>query len=212
MRQFLKAIFFIFFVKPLVYIVIGLNVKHSDRLPKSGPAILVANHTSHMDTLILMSLFPINTILKIQPIAARDYFFKTKFRAWVSMNLIGIIPLDREQETFSGIHPFAPVTEALKEDKIVIIYPEGTRGTSDNIGEFKSGVAHLAKQNPEVPVIPIYVHNPDMVLPKGDGLLVPFICDVFIGETMKWNKNKELFMTILKSKIEELKIQCSTRI
>lgn len=211
MKKFLKAIFFIFFVKPLVYVVIGLNVRHSDRLPKSGPAILVANHTSHIDTLILMSLFPLKTILKIQPIAARDYFFKTKFRSWVSTNLIGIIPIDREPEKFSRIHPFEPVTKALKEGKIVIIYPEGTRGNSDHIGEFKNGVAHLSKQNPGVPVIPIYIHNPDMVLPKGDGLLVPFICDVFIGEKLEWNRNKESFMAILKSKVEELKQEYCTK-
>lgn len=211
MKKFLKAIFFIFFVKPLVYVVIGLNVRHDYRLPKSGPAILVANHTSHIDTLILMSLFPLKTLLKIQPIAARDYFFKTKFRTWVSTNLIGIIPIDRETEHFSRIHPFEPATKALKEGNIVIIYPEGTRGTSDRLGEFKNGVAHLSKQNPNVPIIPIYIHNPDMVLPKGDGLLVPFICDVFIGEKLKWNKNKESFMTLLKSKIEELKKEYCTK-
>lgn len=211
MNKILKAIFFIFFVKPLVYVVIGINVRYSQRLPKSGPAILVANHTSHIDTLILMSLFPLKTILKIQPIAARDYFFKTKLRSWVSTTLIGIIPIDRESENFSRIHPFAPVTEALKEGKIVIIYPEGTRGNSDQIGEFKNGVAHLSKLNQEVPVIPIYIHNPDMVLPKGDGLLVPFVCDVFIGEKLNWNNNKESFMALLKSKVEELKQEYCTK-
>lgn len=211
MNKFLKAIFFIFFVKPLVYVVIGLNVRHAQKLPKSGPAILVANHTSHIDTLILMSLFPLKTILRIQPIAAKDYFFKTEFKKWVSTNLIDIIPLDREAEGFSRIHPFAPVKEALVAGKIVIIYPEGTRGTSDNIGEFKNGVAHLSKQNPDVAVIPIYIHNPDMVLPKGDGLIVPFICDVCIGEKIQWNKNKESFMTLLKSKVEELKKEYCTK-
>lgn len=211
MNKFFKALFFIFFVKPLVYVVIGLNVRYPQRLPKKGPAILVANHTSHIDTLILMSLFPLKTILEIQPIAAKDYFYKTNFRSWVSTNLIGIIPIEREPEKFSRIHPFAPATEALKEGKIVIIYPEGTRGNSDSIGEFKNGVAHLAKQNPEVPVIPIYIHNPDMVLPKGDGFLVPFICDVFIGEKLNWNNNKESFMTLLKSKVEELKQEYCTK-
>lgn len=211
MNKFLKALFFIFFVKPLVYVVIGLNVRHAKKLPKSGPAILVANHTSHIDTLILMSLFPLKTILRIQPIAAKDYFFKTEFKKWVSTNLIDIIPLDREAEGFSRVHPFAPVKEALDAGKIVIIYPEGTRGTSDNIGEFKNGVAHLSKQNPEVPVIPIYIHNPDMILPKGDGLLVPFICDVFIGEKIQWNKSKESFMMLLKSKVEELKKEYCTK-
>lgn len=211
MTKFLKLLFFALFVKPLVYVVLGLNVRNAQKLPKEGPAIIVANHSSHIDTLILMSLFPLKRILSIRPIAAKDYFLKTKLKSWFSLNIIGIIPVERNTEKFSHIHPFEAVTQSLSNNEIVIIYPEGTRGSSEEIGEFKRGVAHLAKLNPQVPIIPVYIHNPDMVLPKGDGILVPFICDVFIGDKMNFSESTEKFTLKLKEKVEELKTQCFTR-
>lgn len=205
MNKILKLLFFALFVKPLVYIVIGLNVRNGERLPQKGPAILVANHTSHMDTLILMSLFRMKNILSIYPIAAKDYFLKTKIGSWFFKNIIEIIPISRDMEQFSHVHPLEAATKKLQEGNMVIIYPEGTRGITEEIGEFKSGVAHLAKLNPNVPIIPIYIHGPEKVLPKGEGLLVPFICDVYIGEKSHWNKNKETFIKELKDSIKQLK-------
>jgi 1-acyl-sn-glycerol-3-phosphate acyltransferase len=206
MNKFFKLLFFGLFVKPLIYIVIGINVRNPDRLPKFGPAILVANHTSHIDTLILMSLFSLKTVLSIYPIAAKDYFLKTKFGSWFFTNIIEIIPISREKEQFSHHHPFESATKKLQEGNIVIIYPEGTRGQDDKIGEFKRGVAHLAKLNPDVPIIPIYMRNPDKVLPKGEGLLVPFICDVYIGEKLNWRGSVENFTQMLKENVEKLKM------
>lgn len=206
MNKFFKLLFFGLFVKPLIYIVIGINVRNPDRLPRFGPAILVANHTSHIDTLILMSLFSLKTVLSIYPIAAKDYFLKTKFGSWFFTNIIEIIPISREKEQFSHHHPFESATKKLQEGNIVIIYPEGTRGQDDKIGEFKRGVAHLAKLNPDVPIIPIYMRNPDKVLPKGEGLLVPFICDVYIGEKLNWRGSVENFTQMLKENVEKLKM------
>lgn len=211
MNKVLKTLLFTFIVKPLIYVVIGLNVKNANNLPQKGPAILVANHTSHLDTLILMSLFPLKTLLSIYPIAAKDYFLKTKIGSWFFQNVIEIIPINREKEQFSHIHPFAVAAQKLKEGNIVIIYPEGTRGKSDNISEFKRGVAHLAKLASNVPVIPIYMNNADKVLPKGEGILVPFICDVQVGERLYWNHSAEKFIQVLKENIETLKIQNSFR-
>lgn len=211
MNKFFKILFFALFIRPLIYIVIGLNVRNLKNLPKDGPLILVANHSSHIDTMILMSLFPIKTVLKMHPIAAKDYFLKTKLSRWFYTKIIEIIPIEREQEKFTHIHPFSEAIKKLRAGEIIIIYPEGTRSTTDEIGEFKRGIAHLSKLNPEIPVIPIYMHNPDKVLPKGEGLLVPFICDVFIGEAMYWNQNIEKFTNSLKENIENLKSSCITK-
>ena len=69
---------------------------------------------------------------------------------------------------------------------------------------FKSGIAHLAKQNPEVPVIPVFMHGLGKVLPKGEALLVPFFIDIFIGESLFWNSNKESFMESLTTNMSDL--------
>ena len=82
-NNFIKFIFFLFIVKPFVFWALGINARGMEKLPKTGPFIIAANHNSHLDTLILMSLFPISTILKIHPLAAEDYFCDTKFKSFL---------------------------------------------------------------------------------------------------------------------------------
>ena len=91
MKHIMKYLFFLVCVRPFVHIVFGVNVKNPHNLPLSGPAILVANHNSHIDTLVLMCLFTIAQVLKVNPVAAEDYFFNTRFRSFVFKTLLGAI-------------------------------------------------------------------------------------------------------------------------
>ncbi len=209
--NFLKYLFFLFVVKPFVYVVLGINVKNPQNLPKKGPAILVANHNSHVDTLVLMSLFQMEMINKVNPVAAADYFFNTKMRRLIFKTLLGAIPINRVREGFSRENIFAGVNEALENEHILIIYPEGTRSMDSEIHEFKAGVAHLAKSNPEVPVIPIFINGPDRILPKYDNLLVPFICDIYVGEAVRFgqieNGDKKVFTQKIQDEVMGLKAE-----
>ena len=87
---------------------------------------------------------------------------------------------------------------------LLILFPEGSRGDPEQIGTFKSGIAHLAKRNPEVTIIPIFLHGLGKALPKGEALLVPFFCDVFIGESISWSGDRTSFMTSLEQGIKAL--------
>ena len=78
MNNLLRFIFFRIFVRPVISVVLGLNIRHRERLPTKGPAILVANHNSHLDTMVLMTLFPWKLQKKIHPVAAADYFLQNK--------------------------------------------------------------------------------------------------------------------------------------
>jgi 1-acyl-sn-glycerol-3-phosphate acyltransferase len=202
----IKYLCFLFFIKPFVFIVLGINVKKPENLPTEGPAILVANHNSHIDTLVLMCLYPIGKILKINPVAAEDYFFNTKFRRFIFGTLLGAIPLKRKREKFNREDIFQKVNENLANGHIIIVYPEGTRSMDHEIRDFKNGIAHLAKNNPDVPVVPIFISGPDKILPKYDTLLVPHICDVYIGEKNYCSDaDKKEFAHNLKDRIVELK-------
>ena len=178
-----KWLFFAFFVRPIVLLIFGVHVRGRANLPIDQPCIIVANHNSHLDTLVLMSLFPLCKIHRIRPIAAADYFMKNPIIAWFSTQFIGIIPLSRKVEK-SHTHPLDHVRQAIEAGDSVILFPEGSRGEAEQMIKFKSGVAHLAKMTPTVPIIPIYLGGAGKVLPKGEALLVPFIIDVYIQAPM----------------------------
>ncbi len=127
-----------------------------------------------------------------------------------SNNIIGIIPMVRHgikkssDEKAMSRDPLEGICEVLERNEIVLLFPEGTRGEPEEMQEFKSGIAHLAKRMPEVPVYPIFLRGLGKSLPKGDFLLVPFFCDVSIGEPIKWQGDKAEFMERLRSSIEDL--------
>lgn len=198
----LQLLFFALLVRPLVLIVIGLNVRHRERLPQDGPAVIVANHNSHLDTLVLMSLFPLARLRRLRPVAAADYFLRNRLIAWFSLNIIGIVPIARDGT--GERDPLAPASAALAEGDILILFPEGSRGEPEQLAEFKSGVAHLAKRHKGVPVVPVFLHGLGKSLPKGEALLVPFFCDVFVGTPLYWEGNKRGFLSALEGQINAL--------
>jgi 1-acyl-sn-glycerol-3-phosphate acyltransferase len=206
LNNILKYFFFLLCVKPFVYIVLGISVKNPQNLPGKGPAILIANHNSHIDTLVLMCLFSTSQLLKVHPVAAADYFFNTRFKSFIFRTLIGAIPVKRVRTNNATEDVFAEAKQNLKNEHILIIYPEGTRSLDGEIREFKTGAAHLAKANPDVPVIPIFINGPDKIMPKYDFLPVPFICDVYIGTPMhlgtdtKQEFTEKIFQEVLRLK------------
>ena len=207
-QKILKFLFFFCFVKPYIYLVLGVNVSGVEYLPKvsKGPAIIVANHNSHIDTLLLMSLFSSTQILKVHPVAAEDYFCNTKLKSFFFKTLLGLIPLKRKFGKTTKEELFREINDALKSGETIIIYPEGTRGEDNSINEFKSGVAHIASMNPDVPVVPFYINGPDRILPKGAFLWVPFIADVYVAEGIKYdNTPTKVFTERIKNVVTTLK-------
>lgn len=200
---FLRWLFFLLIVRPLATIVLGLNVRHFDRLPQEGPAVIVANHNSHLDAFILMCLYPLKKLRHVRPVAAADYFFLFAALKWFALRIVGIIPLNRQMK---GIRtdPLQRITEAIERKDLVILFPEGQRGEPEKFEQFKTGIAHLAKRHPDVPIVPVFTYGLGKALPRGEALLVPFFCDIFIGEPLKWEGDKQAFMDELNGSIKAL--------
>jgi len=199
----LKTLFFVLIVRPLVLIILGLNVRHRERLPCSGPAIIVSNHNSHLDTLVLLSLFPTRLLGRLRPVAAADYFLRNRLLATFSLRVIGIIPMERGGGK-GARDSLAAVSERLRNGDIVILFPEGSRGEPEQMESFKSGASRLAVEHPEVPMVPVFLHGLGKALPRGEALLVPFFCDVFVGEPLHGRGDRRQFMTDLTARMEEL--------
>lgn len=202
--RWLRYAFFALVVRPLLLVIIGLNVRRRDRLPTDGPAILAANHNSHLDTLALMCLFPMSMLPKLRPVAAADYFLKSGFMAWFATRILGIIPLQRS----AGVHDmhaqFERLDAALERGEILVLFPEGSRGEPERLSHFKSGIGLLATRHPAVPVFPILLHGFGKTLPRGEGLLVPFFCDVFVDEPMTGATDRKAFVADYEARMHAL--------
>jgi 1-acyl-sn-glycerol-3-phosphate acyltransferase len=202
MNNILRLIWYKVIIRFVVMIGLGLNIHYRDRLPNKGPAIIVANHNSHLDTMVLMNLFPAGLLPKVQPVAAADYFLSNKLMAWFALNIIGILPLSRRpkkgEDLFAGIH------QALADDRILILFPEGSRGEPEEMAHCKQCVARITEQHPHVPITPVYLHGFGKALPKGAAILVPFFCDVFIGEPIEWSGDRRAFTREIEAALNKL--------
>lgn len=211
MSRLLKIVFFGVAVKPIVLIVLGLNVRWREKLPDDGPAIIAANHNSHLDTMVLMSLYPLSKIHKVRPVAAADYFLKNgKALAWFSLNCLDIIPIDRSgagnrEELFEKCH------QALDNSEILIIFPEGSRGNPEEISRVKKGIFYIIKDRIDTLVTPVMMHGLGRSLPRGDALFVPFNCDVVIGDEIAGTEKSTPFIKAITDAYIYLRQYCLPR-
>jgi 1-acyl-sn-glycerol-3-phosphate acyltransferase len=198
-----RLAFLTLIARPLAMFLTGADVIDGARLPKSGPAIIAANHTSHVDTLLLLTIFPARLMGRLRPVAAADYFLRGPLIGWFSRTLVGIVPIDRRGQ---GGDVLAPARQALADGDIVIIFPEGTRGpATDALGTLKSGIARLAEAFPEAPVTPVWLEGAGRVLPKGAFFPAPMNCTVLVGEPIAWAGDRAAFLEALRAGLEALK-------
>jgi 1-acyl-sn-glycerol-3-phosphate acyltransferase len=204
MLQAARRILLALIIRPFAELVIGIDIIGKEKLPTTGPAIIAANHNSHVDTLIMLSLFSTKLLPKVRPVAAADHFLKTPLSTWFSTQLVGIIPVNRRGAA-RGEDVLAECKEALGRGEILVIFPEGSRGEPEEMGVFKSGVARLAGAFPEAPVTPVYLQGAGRNLPRDSKMLVPFNCTAVIGEPVRWDGDNKGFVNALRTAIEELR-------
>ena len=183
----------------------GLTVTGKWRV--SGGCIVVANHSSHADTAVLLAALPTSA----QPVfgAAADYWFDVPVRRLVATSLIGVLPVRRSGD--SGYADLlAAVRPALRAGRSLLIYPEGTRSTDGTIAEFRSGAVRLAREC-GVPLVPVAVMGTADVLPKG-GRFSPAPMQVRIGEPIDANdasapQLREQVMALRDNRLPEMEQQ-----
>lgn len=203
-----KFLFVLLLVKPLVFIGLGLNVIQRQNLPEKGPVIVAANHNSHLDTLVLLALFPISMVHKVRPVAAADYFLKNKLSSWLSLNVLGIIPIRRSPSKSERNAVFDECHQALKNGDILIIFPEGSRGEPEVMSGLKKGIYHLVKEHDNCPVVPVVMRGLGRSLPKGTAMFVPFNCDVVLGEGIAKFADADAFLTTMQQQYDQLSELC----
>ena len=206
MLQTLRRYGLMLIVRPIARLLFGLDTIGAEKLPKHGPAIVAANHNSHVDTLILLCLFPARLLPILRPVAAADHFDKGGFGSWFSRNVIGIIPIKRGGASRHE-DVLAEAKQALARGEILVVFPEGSRGAPEEMTRFKTGIARLVEFCPEAPVTPIYLQGAGRSLPKDARLLVPFNTTAVVGEPLTWSGSHHGFVDELRTRIEALKPQ-----
>ena len=206
MRALLRSLFFLGFVRPFLRLFIGVRVVGMENLPAKDPFVLIANHSSHLDTLSLLSLFPVRRLGHIRPAAAADYFERSAAMAWFSHTFINILPIVRKHITKED-HPILKMRRALESGESLILFPEGTRGNGEALATFHPGIAHLVEQMPDLSVVPCYLANMGRALPKGEFVPVPFFCEIRIGKPLRPEGNREEVLGALRDAVLALKVE-----
>ncbi|SHK81796.1 1-acyl-sn-glycerol-3-phosphate acyltransferase [Pseudonocardia thermophila] len=170
---------------PLVRLIYRPVVNGAERIPKTGPVILAANHLSAIDTAAI-------ALTATRPVAflgKAEYFTGTglKGRALAAfLRALGYIPVDRANAK-AGLAAIAAAMEVLQEGRVFAIYPEGTRSLDGRLHRGHTGVATLALRS-GAPVVPVALHGTDEVLPKG--ALIPRLRPVTVtfGEPLDFSR------------------------
>ena len=147
-----------------------VEVTGREHVPVDPPFVIAANHASHMDALVLATLLPPRLRTVTFPLAAGDTFFETPVRAALSANLLNALPLWRRQ---AGRHAIGELRERLCGQPCgLILFPEGTRSRTGEMGRFKAGLGMLVAGRP-VPVVPCRLSGTAEAWPAGARLPRP---------------------------------------
>jgi long-chain acyl-CoA synthetase len=152
-----------------------------EKLNIEPPYIVIANHTSHIDTAAIFGAFPLRLVPLLHPVAASDLFFRTKIGAEVSSTILNAVSFDRYGDFETSM---AACREVLQKGEILIMFPEGTRSTTGKTGPFRHGVSQLATAM-GCPVIPAYIDGGASVLPKKGRLLRPGKLRIAFGDALQ---------------------------
>jgi 1-acyl-sn-glycerol-3-phosphate acyltransferase len=158
----------------LTRLVTGTRALWVDNAPSEYRRVYFANHSSHLDALVLWAALPPDQRRRTRPVAAADYWDRPGLRGWIARNLLDAVLVDRSCAR-GGREALERLLAALDGGASLILFPEGTRGDGVRIGQLKAGLYFVAKSRPEVELVPVYLQNLCRILPKGEVLPVPLL-------------------------------------
>ncbi len=146
-----------------------------------APCVYFGNHVSHGDFALIWAVLPLAQRARTRPVAGADYWDKDPLRRYVGRKVVRAVLIEREREKRCD-DPIVTMSKVLAEGESLIIFPEGTRNQTDSVLlPFKSGLYHLGRTNPGLPLVPAWIDNLHRVLPKGEVIPIPLLCTVHFG-------------------------------
>ncbi len=176
------------FVRPVLWGFVGVRYRRRGLVPRE-PCLIVANHNSHLDAAVLMTLFPLRRLPHVHPVAAADYFGKTWLLRTMAMLFMNGIPIERNAKP--GTDPLAPMVEALGRGETLVFFPEGSRGEAGVVAPFRSGIGRLVRAMPGLVIVPVYLTGPERIWPRGQAIPVPLGIDANVGKPRTYPVDRE---------------------
>jgi len=153
--------------------------------PSRKRRIYFANHTSHGDFVLIWIVLPPRLRRKTRPVAASDYWLKSKLRTFIGRDVFHAVLIDRNKETRTE-DPIALMQDAVDRGASLILFPEGRRNDTDApLLPLKAGIYNLAVSRPHIELVPVWIENLNRVMPRGEFIPVPLMCTVTFGPTMQ---------------------------
>lgn len=173
MRSFLALI-----IRGLLRVWCRFEIIGEEHLRSNRSFVMVANHSSHLDTVCLLAGLPLRRLHRAFPAAAADYFFKSVPRTWIATVIVNALPFTRQTHVRNSL---AICRELLANaGNVLIIFPEGTRSRTGELQEFKPGVGALLAGR-DVAVLPCYLEGAHRAWPKGKRIPRPRKVRLIIG-------------------------------
>ena len=200
-------------IAALARLISGVQVQWVDSEPDTRQAVYFANHSSHLDFVVLWSSLPFEVRALTRPVAAQDYW-SAGLRKALAVNVFRAVLVARhtatcetQQEPADPHLAIEAMREGMGEHESLILFPEGTRGTGDEVAAFKSGLYYLCQQRPGLPLVPAYLNNLNRILPKGEVLPVPFLSRLTFGPamTLEAGESKPAFLARAREAVCRLK-------
>ena len=166
-------------------IVTGVRGNWRDCAPDPRPRVYFANHNSHGDFVLIWTVLPPALRRLTRPVAGADYWNASPLRRFFGTRVFRAVLIDRNPTTRQD-DPIALMAGSLDAGTSLILFPEGTRNTTDErLLPFKSGLFHLAGARPQVELVPVWIENLNRVMPKGEFVPIPLLCTVTFGAPLR---------------------------
>jgi 1-acyl-sn-glycerol-3-phosphate acyltransferase len=166
-------------------LVTGVRGHWRDCAPDPRPRVYFANHNSHGDFVLVWTVLPPALRRRTRPVAGSDYWNVNAARRFFGDKVFRAVLIDRDHASRQE-DPIALMARALDEGSSLILFPEGTRNTTEErLLAFKTGLYHLAQARPDVDMVPVWIENLNRVMPKGEFVPIPLLCTVTFGAPLR---------------------------
>ena len=169
-------------IRALLRLYCRFEIVGAENFPNDNESfVLVANHTSHLDSVCLLAALPLRRLHRAFPVAAEDYFFRSLGRGWFAAVVMNALPFARQLRIRESLAVCAQLLQ--KPGNVLIIFPEGTRSRNGDLQPFKPGIGALLAEQ-AVQVLPCYLDGAFRAWPKGQRLPRPHKVRLFIGTSL----------------------------